>query len=98
MGDLVPHKQAEEAQIIESRPDLRLKRLRILLAEKETQLDNLTVTINNLKKAKIAQLELQQDICQEQIKQIREQIVGVAREIGGDTQEAIDAEFTVVDS
>ncbi len=97
MGDLVPYKQAEDAAIIDASQALQLKRMQIQLAEKETQFDQLTVTIANIKRAKIAALELQQDVITEQIKSIRGQIVAAAREIGGVTQEAIDAEFTVTE-
>jgi aspartate ammonia-lyase len=97
MGDIVRSDQSEAQQIVEGRQDLQLKQLRILLAEKEAQSDGLAVAITKLKSVELQKLELNQDIVQEQIKNIRGQIVSLARMIGGDTEKTVDAEFTVVD-
>lgn len=96
MGDLTRTDQSEVAEIIGGRPDLQLKQMKILLSEKESQLDGIVVAINKLKTVEMQKLELSQDIIQEQIKKIRENIIGIAKGIGGETEKTIDAEFTVV--
>lgn len=96
MGDLV-RSGGDDQSIIQAKPELRLKHLRIQLHEKETQFDAITVRIDALRKVEIEQLELQQYILQEHVARIKVEIRELAREMGGDTPKIIDAEFEVMD-
>lgn len=96
MGDRPVALTGGRGDIINARPKLMLKHQRILLNEKKAQHDAITVRIEMLKSVEIQQLELQQDILKEEMSQLRERIVEVADEIGGDEKKIVDAEFKVI--
>jgi len=94
MGDLVRRSETAQ-QILHTRKDLQLKALRIRLAEKTNILEGISGRIAQLRNVEIPRLELEQDIAHVEVEHLKEEIRGVAREVGGDAEEAIDAEFTV---
>jgi hypothetical protein len=94
MGDIVRSGNNGDS-IIAADIGLTLKRMKILISEKENQLDGITVRINTLKAVEIKQLELQQDVLVREVQMLKEEAGVIARQALEENGGVIDAEFEV---
>jgi len=96
MGDIV--RSGDNSQkIIKADIGLTLKRLRIMISEKEVQLDGINVRIQQLKSVEIKNLQLQQDVIVREIQELKVEAQELTRKAMEEGREdaIIDAEFEV---
>jgi hypothetical protein len=95
MGD--KRRQSRTAvQIVEARPDLQLKQLRIQLNEKVNQAENVSNRIDYLQNVEVPKLSLELDVAHAEIENIKADIRELARDVGETPDDIQDAEVVAI--